>query len=423
MDVLQNRCQLQNSPKVTYFIRPGPRPTPLPNIHPPRLTRKPCSRSRRRGHWIHAHIVTRNSRRLNARKSSKKNWICVAQTSQLSKPGDILRVKVAGQTIILTKDKSNKLGAFYNTCRHRGTELVKCDKTVNQKHITCPYHHWCYGLDGTLLAAPEFKDRKARGKQKLNFDASQFALIPVKVDTWGHLVFVNLDPECGSIWEQLGDLPDRFANYPQHEMESVRIRKYECHSNWKLLIENFLEWYHLKAVHPDLCKYSPPSAHEAYGPSSAVSGKWCGFRTRPLTNGGTPADTDKFNMLEGLSEADRNQLTFYMVYPNAMVSLYPHSAYTLIANPDLDNPAECTETLHLLMHPDAKKRGDSDAKFEAKVDALMDFVCQVNDEDVVIVNQVQTGIMNEKYPGGRFSPTSEKAVHDFQQLVINDMIA
>src|SRR5262245_12971580 len=79
-------------------------------------------------------------------------WVCVGYTAQVRQPGDVLPAQVAGQPLLIVRDKAGQLRAFYNVCRHRGSLLV--DAAGNQSVIRCPYHAWGYALDGRLLGAP-----------------------------------------------------------------------------------------------------------------------------------------------------------------------------------------------------------------------------------------------------------------------------
>src|SRR5690348_5415176 len=85
----------------------------------------------------------------------EKSWVCVGYTSQLREPGDVLVAQIGRQPIMVTRTKKRELRAFYNVCRHRGSQLV----TENGQHdvIRCPYHCWGYSLEGELLGAPYFK--------------------------------------------------------------------------------------------------------------------------------------------------------------------------------------------------------------------------------------------------------------------------
>ena len=118
----------------------------------------------------------------------------------------------------------------------------------------------------------------------------------VAVDCWGPLVFVNLDPDPAPLSEDLGDLPARTAGHRLEEWEIARVAEYEIAANYKLVGENFMEYYHLPWVHPGLVKVSPIDAHYRWqGP-----GMYSGFCTTPIAQ-----DTEEGGWGNGLAADQR----------------------------------------------------------------------------------------------------------------------
>src|SRR5215475_5112332 len=113
-------------------------------------------------------------------------WQCVGHQSQLATAGDYWVVSVAGESLIVLRDRAGAVRGFFNVCRHRGTRL--CERKTGQFHetIQCPYHAWTYGLDGRLLGAPHME--KVEG-----FDKALHSLVPVSVASWEGFMFVNLE--------------------------------------------------------------------------------------------------------------------------------------------------------------------------------------------------------------------------------------
>ena len=83
-----------------------------------------------------------------------------------------------------------------------------------------------------------------------------FGLVPVRVETWGVLLFACLDPETPPLTEWLGDLPDRLKRYPLKDLGLGARKQYTLQANWKIVAENFTENYHLQLVHPKLAQFS-----------------------------------------------------------------------------------------------------------------------------------------------------------------------
>ena len=134
----------------------------------------------------------------------ERAWVCVGIADE-ARPGRLLVRSLGSRSIIITRDDEGEVRGFLNSCRHRGTELADADCDVAGT-IRCPYHRWGYRLDGSLMSTPFFDDVPRDG-----FDKADFGLVPVRVATWGVLLFACLDPDTPPLAEWLGDLPERMA--------------------------------------------------------------------------------------------------------------------------------------------------------------------------------------------------------------------
>jgi len=339
-----------------------------------------------------------------------KQWFCVGHTAELPRAGDTKLVDVGSQSFIITHDKKGGYNCFYNVCRHRGARLVEdCEGVVNRKRLNCPYHWWSYRLTGELVSTPFFKEDEG-------FKKKDYSLLKVKCETFMGMIFINQDRDAPPLREKYRSLLNRFEQYPLHEMTLLGSQSYDLDVDWKLLAENFMEWYHVGPVHPELAKFSTMDKHYM----NSGEGQYVGFVTRPVTNCGGPADTDLFHPTPNTNEYDQTTAFFYHLFPNVSVTVYPHSVYTLVMLPQ--GPGKSKETLYLLQHPDSRLEQDCDVTFKQKADALMKFVTNVNDEDIWIVNRVSKGVRNSKYRGGRFSPDMEETCYRFQNMIADSMI-
>jgi phenylpropionate dioxygenase-like ring-hydroxylating dioxygenase large terminal subunit len=188
---------------------------------------------------------------LERRAIFSRKWLLMTHQVRLKQPGDYLRYNVAGFDFMLTRDRSGKINAFHNVCRHRAYPVVESDQG-SAKILACKYHGWSYGLNGKLAKAPGYQDLQS-------FDKSQNGLFPIHVhiDTNG-FVWVNLDgketPEVA--WEDdLGnvDEQERLKEFNFNEdYEFDHFYEMEGNFNWKILADNFNECYHCKTTHPDV---------------------------------------------------------------------------------------------------------------------------------------------------------------------------
>lgn len=341
------------------------------------------------------------------------NWFCVGHTAELSGPGDVKVVDVGSSSFIITRDKGGKLHAFINACRHRGARVCN-ESQKGCKQLVCPYHWWSYRLDGSLKSTPPAFVPKER-KENLG-------LHKVSIDTFGGLIFLNQLEQPPSLLEQLGDLPKKLQRYALDQCDLHGIKDYKIACNWKLVVENFIDFYHINAVHPALAKFSRVDDHRPY----QGSGQYVGFVTSPLTDCNGPGDSHHFNQFPNLTEAEQKAALFFQIFPNVSLTIYPHSVYTLITLPT-DESGHTNEQLSFLMAPGARKIDTCDDEYLEKKNALMDFVININDEDVVAIENLQRGLQGAAKRGkasmsqGEFLPQYDWPIHRFQNMVINGL--
>ncbi|MBL8046513.1 MAG: aromatic ring-hydroxylating dioxygenase subunit alpha [Anaerolineales bacterium] len=348
------------------------------------------------------------------------SWVAVGCTSQIEKSGEVLVANVAGQSILVTRDKTGNLRAFYNICRHRGVRLVPESGNVGRM-FRCPYHAWAYGLDGACLGTPLFEGSDIPPEQQAMFDMSDvpefskadYGLLPVRTETWGCFVFVNLDAEAAPLSESLGDLPSRFASYDLHEWTVQRGKPYSIHANWKLIAENFMEYYHLPWVHPELVKVSRMEDHYRWqGP-----GLYTGMTTSPVSPDTEEGGWMSLPPIQRLSNSDAVSGRFIMLFPNLTISVLPNHVFAMLLTPTA--PGHTLEQTYLLSHPESLVPSDS-----AKgLDKLMKFWDLVNLQDVDVVERVQNGLETATaYTGGRMCYKFEEPLHRFQNILIDHMV-
>jgi choline monooxygenase len=175
-----------------------------------------------------------------------REWLFAGFASSLSEPGDYFATTIAGWNVVVLVDDDGKLRAHHNVCRHRAGPLVN-EGRGRVPSLVCRYHGWAYGLDGHLRSARDFGDE---------VDCDGLALVPVKVDTWRGLVFVNLDLDgsAAPLLDALGTFVDACEGYPIESFVPADETAHELACNWKAYADNYLEGYHIPLVHPALNK-------------------------------------------------------------------------------------------------------------------------------------------------------------------------
>ena len=351
-----------------------------------------------------------------------KSWTAVGCVDQVRTARDTLVADVGGRSVFIVRNDDGELRAFYNVCRHRGTRLLTPDERCVKRFIRCPYHSWAYDLNGACIGTPMFSGSDIPPDQQpafdmedvKEFDRADYGLLPVAVDSWGPLVFVSLDAAAaGPLSEHLGDLPQRAAGYRLDEWRLARTNRYEIAANYKLVAENFMEYYHLPWVHPGLVKVSPIAAHHRWqGP-----GMYSGFCTSPIA-----ADTDGSGWdnglapIAGLNDSDAVSARFLWLFPNVAVNILPNHLFVMIVTPV--SPRFTVESTYLLTHPESGSGGLVDDG----VDGLVRFWDEVNREDIEIVQRVQEGLDSTPFPGGRLCYRFEEPLHRFQNMVVDRMV-
>jgi choline monooxygenase len=349
-----------------------------------------------------------------------RSWVPVCVADEISAPGDYLVTEVAGRSLIVCRNREGALRAFHNVCRHRGSRLCDAGPGHADRFFKCPYHAWAYDLDGACLGTPLFTpDSEVPEDQRdifdtagaKAFDKADHGLYAVRCEQWGFLVFVCLDDETPALRDQLGDLPERLAGYRPEQWRLERRIEYTIDANWKLIAENFMEYYHLPWVHPSLVKVSPMDAHYRW----QGRGMYVGFCTTPIAASSDGGGWLGLPAIEGLSDDDAVSARFVWLYPSIALNVLPNHVFLLLTRPVA--AGRTAETAYLLTHP--ASRGHAG---ETDIDALVAFWDEVNREDIAIVERVQDGLQNPAYLGGRMCYRFEESVHRFQNMEIDRVL-
>ncbi|MGI8861808.1 MAG: aromatic ring-hydroxylating oxygenase subunit alpha [Gaiellaceae bacterium] len=352
-----------------------------------------------------------------------RSWVPVCVTDEVAEPGSFVVVDVAGRSLIVCRNRSGELRAHHNVCRHRGTRLCEAEHGSVERFFQCPYHAWAYDLDGVLLGTPLFTSEAGIPKDQedafdmsgvRSFDKADYGLHPARVDSWGCLVFVCLDDEAPALANELGELPERLAGYRLSEHRLLRRVEYEIAANWKLVGENFMEYYHLPWVHPGLVKVSPMKSHFRW----QGTGMYMGFCTTPIAGNAEDGGWQGLPALSTLDDEDAISARFAWLFPSVAINALPNHTFLMLTQPT--EPGRTKEVTYLLSHPNSIERaGDA---LESEVEGLLAFWDEVNREDIGIVERVQAGLVDPAYTGGRMCYRFEEPVHRFQNMVIDCML-
>jgi phenylpropionate dioxygenase-like ring-hydroxylating dioxygenase large terminal subunit len=386
---------------------------------------------------------------LEVEKVWKKCWQMACREEELVEVGDHVVYDIADLSILVVRSAPGEIRAFHNVCLHRGRQLRECNGRANQ--FKCPFHGWAWNLDGSLKEIPARWDFP-------HVDRQSFELPEVKVGTWGGFVFINMDPNSGSLEDHLGELPQHFTRWPlENRYKAAHVaRPIAC--NWKVAQEAFMEAYHVVATHPQLLA--------GIGDANSQYDVW-GNVSRAITANGTPSPHVDFepteqemldvltnrsldapamiNLPEGmkaramlggmarmqmqatvggvheLTDAELQDSIYYTLFPN----FHPWGAYNRITyrfRPWGDWPNECLmECMYL--DPFRGKRpppcemhmlGPNDSWTEA---SELGFLARVFDQDVFNLPKVQKGLRAAQHENVTFAGYQETKIRHFHGLL------
>jgi phenylpropionate dioxygenase-like ring-hydroxylating dioxygenase large terminal subunit len=321
----------------------------------------------------------------------RRTWQYAGVETQVAETGSFFTCHAGGVPIVVVRGRDGRLRAFVNVCRHRRHEVAQgCGR---RETLQCPYHAWTYDIDGSLRAAP-------RSDREEGFDRADWSLLPVHVETWGPLVFVNLDPEAPPLAHTLGDLPTEMARRGV-DLATLeyrgRSRELEVSANWKIMIENFLECYHCSVAHKSFSRLIDVEP-DAYRLTTSL---WTSSQYAPVR-----AENGRELPYDPAGEMLESQ--FHFVWPNWTLNTLPGPAHVrvLVFQP-LD--AERTATfVEGFWAPDTP---------EESVEEITAFGAVVGQEDTELVESVHRGLRTGIVEQGRLLPSSERLLQHFQRLV------
>jgi phenylpropionate dioxygenase-like ring-hydroxylating dioxygenase large terminal subunit len=327
-----------------------------------------------------------------------REWFCAGRLTswglQAGAAERLAVIEVAGESILVTRARDGVLRAFYNVCRHRGSQVVPVDPDTGPPApcraaaLRCPYHSWTYDLSGRLMRAPHTEDVD-------DFRADEFGLHEVQADEWGGFLFLRLAGGDGpGVAESLGEIPGRVRRYPLDSLVIGRTLTYEVRANYKVVLENYNECYHCSGVHPELVRLVP-----AFGHGGADLDWEAGIPHRDGAWTFTATGTSDRAPFAGLDADEQVRHKGELIYPNLMMSLSADhvAAFTLWPTAAGHTRIVCD----LLFAADEVARPTFDPSDAA------DFWDLVNRQDWAICESVQRGMSSRGFTEGWFAPMED----------------
>ncbi len=413
--------------------------------------------------------VSADYARAEADKVWAKVWQVACRVEEIEGVGDYVTYDIGEESIIVVRTAADKIAAYFNVCQHRGRRLTQgCGHT---KGFVCPFHAWSWGLDGQCKGITR---GDAWGDA---LKAEDVPLKPVKVDTWGGWVFVNMDPDCVPLRDYLEPAA---AMLDPFELQHMRYRwrqwlTFPC--NWKVAVEAFNEGYHVAGTHPQLTKFSPKPTWSAARGIHSCFGSVAGEGTGGASSGaagaadmrlglahslnqiweevnasttqtmvdvanrlvdelpeGTPALEVQMHLMRRTIEEDAKRGVFWPkidpahfaasgndwhIFPNTVVIHGPTSALCYRARPNGIDPDSCIFEVYTLERfpPGEEPRPENIHCQEITEEKWRKVLCQ----DFSNMEAIQQGLKSRGFTGMKPSPVEEAPIVNFHKVLATYM--
>ncbi|MFK7941488.1 MAG: aromatic ring-hydroxylating dioxygenase subunit alpha [Paracoccaceae bacterium] len=335
-----------------------------------------------------------------------RNWAALGFVSDAPEPGDAKPLTFLGQPLVMVRDKDGTLRVFQNICRHRGMILIEKPGKI-ERAIRCPYHSWCYELNGNLRTTPHVGGPGTNRHDTIKRE--ELGLFEVRSHQWLGMVFINLDGTAPPFEEYAANAIARYADFdrPLYKCGDEGTFSMEVNGNWKLAIENGAESYHLPWIHPGLNAYSRLEDHYHLD----LGDPFCGQGTTVYDPG------LKFPKFDDQAEMWASGAEYPMYFPNVMIGLQNDHIYGFIVEPVTN---DFSREHVQIFYASPEVAGEEWREMRAQNAKQWR---EIFDEDIFVVEGMQRGRSASMFDGGKFSPVMDNPTHDFHAWIARQMQA
>jgi phenylpropionate dioxygenase-like ring-hydroxylating dioxygenase large terminal subunit len=238
-----------------------------------------------------------------------KEWIAIFHHTSLANTGDYRSMDVAGRPLLFVRDEGGRIRCYINICRHRGMAIAQGEGHC--KGFVCPYHTWAYDLDGRVINRPLIDGKDVREKD--------IRLTEVRAEIFLGFVFINFDKDAQPVATRYQSIAKELAPWGDADLEVMFESTFPCKWNWKLMIENASEAYHVAGIHgtsaeaeiPTRLAYvtaPQPSTHAVIHTPYAKNAVF-----KP------PQTTDEIVTIPNLPSWVNDEIRFYCTWPCALL--------------------------------------------------------------------------------------------------------
>ncbi len=319
-------------------------------------------------------------------------WLCAGRLEEIPNPGDYMTNQIVGEPFIVARAADGSVNAFMNMCLHRGVPVAS--DRGNAKDFSCPYHGWLYDLKGKLIATPKLGNREAEMK-----DAHMRQL---QSAVWRGWIFISFNPNPVPFAEFIGPAERELWWFKTDQCRLAKKEVLEIRCNWKLLVENIIDIYHVPVLHrgsfggfmkidrdKSPFKLLPRGGwiYEQESKPHSKGGRQL-FPTLPWLEGMGPSTSFKAGIFPNLNLSLRyDSIRMWQLWPVSPTESQMHM-YTLFAESAFDQP-----------------------DFDKNYAEYKDFILRaITDEDGPMVVKLQEAVGSPMYRPGPIAPL-EEAVH------------
>lgn len=333
--------------------------------------------------------------RLEEERLFANGWVAIGRVDELGAPGDYFATEVGKEPLLVVRDQGGRIRILSNVCRHRG--MLLAEGSGNAPAFSCPYHGWTYRNDGRLIGAPFMREMSG-------FDRGACALPEFRSEIWGGFLFVNIGGTAAPLAPGLAPLEPMIAHYHMAEMRHVFIEEVVWDTNWKSLVENFMEGYHLSMVHAaSLGPVTPTHLCEHFPAGFAYMGYKSHYPESCPDRGDCHPD---------LTAEERRYSVMFCVYPGLVIGLCPHQILYMCLRPK--GAGKVAARWGLAVHGDVP---------EAEVEERLALYRTINAEDKAQLEKLKRGLASDRYEPGLLAPEDyEGTIRDFQDYLTRALV-
>jgi Rieske 2Fe-2S family protein len=331
-------------------------------------------------------------------------WSAAVLAADIPRAGDYETVEIGRESVIVARGRDGGVHAYLNVCRHRGARLCSQEKGSVRRTFACPYHAWTYGLDGSLVTAPNIAGMP-------DVDRAAFGLHRVAVHEWLGYVWLCLadeppsfaDTVVADVTARLGS-PDAIVGYQVADLRLGRRITYDVAANWKQIVENFMECYHCGTIHPELTEVLPEFADGLAAQYFVGHGAEFGEEVRGFTVDGS----EGLPRIPGVGEDQDRRYYAITVRPQVFINLVPdHVVFHRMFPVAADRTIVRCDWLYL---PEVVASG-------VDLDRSVELFHRVNQQDFDACERCQVSMDSRSYAGGGVLVPSEHHIGEFHDWV------